>query len=202
MSHSSFFKRGFFASFVLIFIAQSLYALQFVYSPSGLLLPKTVEKMNEISDEIYAKSNVGLFVTTMGTIGDESIESFEEKIIKDLPPSYVLITLVSDIKKIDIRISDDLAKEIDKNEIFWDYMVPLLPKSDRELTTKTISAVIFNGYMEAAYQIKDAKNIEVLSLPDDDSSRVGTIIQWIFYFFAGSLILILIASYIKGSKSE
>jgi hypothetical protein len=198
----NFFKRGFLASFILLLLAQSLYALQFVYSPSGLLLPKTADKMNEISDEIFAKSEVGLFVATMGTIGDESIESFEEKIIKDLPPSYVLITLVSDIKKIDIQISSDLENKIDKNEIFWDYMVPLLPKSDRELTTKTISAVIFNGYMEAAYQIQDVKNIEVISLPDDDSSRVGEVIQWIFYFFAGSLILILIASYIKGSKSE
>jgi len=196
-------KRGFLASFLLTtLLSLDLYASRFVYSPQGLLLEKTIDEMDAISQEVYEKTNVGVFSAVLSELPQgETLEGFQEKLISDLPESYILITLVSGIKKIDIKTSEDL-KKIDTKRIYWDYMVPLLPNNERELTTKRISAVIFNGYMDAAGQVASLKDVRIEGLPPAESETVGNIIQYIFYFFAGSLILILVFSYIRGGKNS
>lgn len=197
-----FIKRGFLASFLLLILASDLFASRFVYSPQGLLLEKTIDEIDAISEEVYEKTNVGVFVAVLSELPQgETLELFQEKLIADLPESYILIALVSGIKKIDIKTSEDL-KKIDTKKIYWDYMVPLLPNNERELTTKRISAVIFNGYMDAAGQVASLKSVHIDRLPPAESEIVGNIIQYIFYFFAGSLILILAYSYIRGGKSS
>lgn len=198
----NFIKRGFLASFLLLILASDLFASRFVYSPQGLLLEKTIDEIDAISEEVYEKTNVGVFVAVLSELPQgETLELFQEKLIADLPESYILIALVSGIKKIDIKTSEDL-KKIDTKKIYWDYMVPLLPNNERELTTKRISAVIFNGYMDAAGQVASLKGVHIDRLPPAESEIVGNIIQYIFYFFAGSLILILVYSYIRGGKSS
>jgi len=198
-----FLKRGLLASFFLLLFAVELSASRFVFSPNGLLVPTTVDEINAISEEVYEKTNVGIFSAVLSKLPEgETLEGFEDKLIADLPSDYLLIVLVTDIKKIDIKISKSLENEVDINRIYWNYMVPLLPKSDKDMTTKRISAVIFNGYMDAAEQIAEWKGVHIDRLPPPSSETAADIIQYLFYFFAGSLILILIYSYIRGGKES
>lgn len=197
-------KRGFLSSFLLFLLfAIALHAEQFVYAPAGIIQEKTIAEMDIISKEIYGKTDIGLYVVTMKDLPEgSSLEDFESNVTKDLSKSYVLILLIKDIKKIDVKTSQDLQDIIDVKRVFWDYMIPLLPRKDNELTTKRISAVVFNGYLDAAQQISDAKDVHIKELPTMESTLVGDAVQYIFYFFIVTLFGILIYSYIRGNKSE
>ena len=47
----------------------------------------------------------------------------------------------------------------DKNDVYWDYIVPLIPNSKDELTSERISAFLLNGFVDIADRIAEFHNV-------------------------------------------
>ncbi len=166
----------------------------------NVLLPKTEEVINLLNQEIYKNTNteIAVFAITDSQLVD--YEKMTELFLNDYKDkSYFALFFVLDIKKIDLRISDDLKETIDKNEIYWDYIVPLLTDKQNELNPDRISAIILNGVIGFGEQIAEAKKLHINLL--DELTKGNTtfdITKYIFYFMALSLVGLFIYRMKRG----
>ena len=139
-------------------------------NPHYLLIPKSVEFVEILSHELYAKSGFSLYVAVIDKIIESSLLDeapnpiqeltpkelrtlYKQKLTDSLPKPYAVIVFMREDKKIDI-ISSAPQEYFDEAKVYSEYMVPLLPKEkDEALTPQLISATVLNGYATAADMI-------------------------------------------------
>lgn len=123
----------------------------------GLLVPKSVAFIEQLSNELFTKTSFSLFVAVVDKTPslpelnpEQAREQYKRMLTHTLPKPYTIIVFMKNDQKIDI-ISSDPDTFLNEFRIFMEYMVPLLPKqSDEILSPERISAIILNGYVEAA----------------------------------------------------
>ncbi|WP_232817653.1 TPM domain-containing protein [Helicobacter burdigaliensis] len=117
--------------------------------------------MQTLSLEVYEKTGVSMYVVALEDLEDKSLQEKEQVYIKTLQEPYVLLFFVKNDKKIDIVTSKDAEKMFDKREVYWDYIVPLIPLKDEELTQQNISAFLLNGFVDIADRIAEFHKVEL-----------------------------------------
>ena len=136
-----------------------------------LLIPKSVDFVETLSTELQAKTGYHLYVAVVDSVPMEDLflESSQDSTLKLTPKQkrlayknmlleklqkpYTLIVFMKEDEKIDI-ISSEPKKYFDEEKVYYEYMVPLLPKQkDEILAPQLISAIVLNGYAQAADMI-------------------------------------------------
>lgn len=161
----------------------------FVFNPDNLLVPKSVEFVERLSAELYQKTG---FVLKVALVLDTAttLQKLQTQFFGDFPPSvnyqdsqarknltnllslslqepYALFLFFADEKKIDIIQS---PKIFDDEKLYFEYISPLLPQKDEELDSKRISAIMLNGYSEAADLIASHYDTKLeFNMPRDGS---------------------------------
>ncbi|MGX3010613.1 hypothetical protein ACWIUD_03475 [Helicobacter sp. 23-1044] len=163
----------------------------FVLQPS-ILNDKTIDFINKTSLELFNKTNVNLYVVAIDSPSKngkvfEIYDNFKGYLMKDLQTPFVAIIAIKNQKKIDIITSDEsiLTKD-DKKKIYWEYMVPLLPQKDSE--AGALSAVVFNGYVEAVDLIAQNFGVEIKHNVAKNEKGAKLVAQGILYLMLFSLL--------------
>ncbi len=186
-------KRAF-ALLILPLIA--LASQNFVIKNDNLLPKKTVDKINEIGNELYKKSGVGVYVAVVEEMDTKRIRPFEERLASSLQSPYILLTLVRKAQKVDIVASPDAQNLIRKDEILsplpWKgSIIPLLTAHFKDKKA-AIEAAILNGYAEIAEEVADAKGVKLKSALGNVNRDIYYWLRILFY----SILALILFNYI------
>lgn len=176
-----------------------LSASNFVFNNDKILVSKSVDFIEQVSSELFSKTGVSLYVY-MANSTNKSYSDFKNELISKLHSPYVAIVLLKDNKKIDIITSNNNL--LDKKKVYWEYMVPLIPQKDDELTREALSAVVFNGYVESVDLIADKFNVTIYHNIPKDEKGAKLVSQIILYIMLFSMIGLFVIVYFfkKGRK--
>lgn len=153
-----------------------------------LLIPKSVDFVETLSTELQAKTGYHLYMAVVDSVPMEDlfVESpqdstlkltpkqkrlaYKNMLLEKLQKPYTLIVFMKEDEKIDI-ISSEPKKYFDEEKVYYEYMVPLLPKQkDEILTPQLISAIVLNGYAQAADMIAHHFDVKLENnMPVDES---------------------------------
>lgn len=153
-----------------------------------LLIPKSVDFVETLSTELQAKTGYHLYMAVVDSVPMEDLflESpqdstlkltpkqkrlaYKNMLLEKLQKPYTLIVFMKEDEKIDI-VSSEPKKYFDEEKVYYEYMVPLLPKQkDEILTPQLISAIVLNGYAQAADMIAHHFDVKLENnMPVDES---------------------------------
>lgn len=185
---------------LIILACVHLSANNFVLNPNNLLTQKSSEFIEKVSQELLQKTGVSLYVYMSESLNGMEYLDFKENFIKQLEKPFAAIVLIRNDKKIDIISSkDDL---FDKKKVYWEYMVPLIPTKDSELTPQALSAVVFNGYIESVDLIADKFDTKIEHNIPKDEKGAKAVAQLILYAMLFSMLGIVAFMYIIRNKRK
>ena len=174
---------------------------RFVFNNDKLLLNKSVDFMENISLELFEKTGVSLYVFAANKMDSNKYLDFKNELIKSFSPPFVSIVLLKENKKIDVFTSNN--ELLDSNKVYWEYMVPLLPKNDSIPEDKLLGAIIFNGYVESVDLIANKFNVVIEHNISKDEKGPRLIAKGILYFMLFSLLgLFFVISFFGRKKHE
>lgn len=147
----------------------------------GLVMPNTIGFIEQLSTELFDKTKFSLYVAVIDKT-PESADShitdsakhnrsaYKDSLVKNLQSPYAVIVFMKNDKKIDI-ISSNKQEFFDEDKVYFEYMTPLLPKNkDEILSPERISAIVLNGYAEAADMIANHFGVTLQNnIPADES---------------------------------
>lgn len=194
-----------FRSFAKILLFSGIFVTQifasvsnFVFNDDLIFIPKSSDFVEKVSTELYNKTGVSLYVYMSKSLNHKDYKEFRDEFVTKLQKPYISIILIKNDKKIDIvTSSEDL---LDKKKVYWEYMVPLLPLSDDELTPQALSAVVFNGYVEIVDLVADKFGVVIAHNIPKDEKGPKLIAQMILYIMLFSLIIIFLVGYFIKDK--
>lgn len=189
-------KIGFFA----LFFSISLYGKSYVLDNQNQILDKTADFIEVLANEVYEKTGVSLYIVALEDLEGMNLQEKELLYKKDLKNPYILLFFVKKEKKIDIITTEDSAKMFDKKEVYWDYIVPLIPNSDKELTQQNISAFLLNGFMDIADKIAQFHKVELKHSFSTTNKGVELTTKMILYLML--FILLIVFAFVSLRKSK
>lgn len=172
----------------------------YVLENQNQLLDKTTNFMEILSDEVFEKTGVSLYVVALESLGTMNLEEQEQEYLKNLKSPFVLLFFVRQEKKIDIRASKEAEELFDKKSVYWDYIVPLIPKDDKELTKQNVSAFLLNGFVDIADRIADSKNITLEHGFPKENKGVKIAVRTTLYVMLFVLLLLFLFVYLRRNK--
>lgn len=148
---------------VLFLFSMALQAKQFVYN-DGVILNKTEVKIEEMANELYAKTGVSAYLLAKKKLDNKSIFSYEKEFAQKLKPPFTILTITLNEQKVDIYNSKDLDNAFDKDALLsplpWSgTIIPLLTQKKNY----SVSAAMLNGYADMVQQIANSKDIKLKS---------------------------------------
>ena len=165
---------------------------KYVISDDVIIDTRTAQKILEIGSEVKSKTNVNIYVNAKTTLGIdketptkeklEFIKNYETQLVSKLEKPYVLLNIALEQTHVNILMSKDIEKIIDKNDILNGYVVPLLASKDKNTLFTKVSAAVLNGYDEIADQIARANGIEKLENGIPDSGKTAGTIWKVFMY--------------------
>ncbi len=178
----------------LLLLSLTLGAAQnFILLNENILPQKTIQKLNAIGSELFQKTGVALYVAVVKKMPTQRIVDFEKELIQKLQPPYVLLTLSTEDKKVDIVASKDAQKLFNKEEILsplpWrGSIIPLLTAHFKNQNA-AVEAAILNGYSEIAEQVAASRGIK---LKEAIGNTNRNIYYWLRILFYSIIVLILL----------
>ncbi|EEO25429.1 hypothetical protein [Helicobacter winghamensis] len=186
-------KIGFFPLFFYSF----LFAKPYVLENQNQLIDKTVAFVEILSDEVYEKTGVSLYVVALKGLGSKNLQEQEQFFIQNLKFPYVLLFFTQFEKKINIVTSAEAEKMFDKKEVYWDYIVPLIPKKDAELTPQNISAFLLNGFVDIADRIAEYHGVELEHSFPKQNKGVQIAVRTLLYVMLFVILLLFVFVYLR-----
>ena len=174
----------------------------FILKHDGLIDQRAQDKIKEIGLELKSKlnTNVYLYIVEDNRLDIKSGEKragkfrvFEDEVLKLIKTtsSYAVLIIAVDQTFINIRMSEDLKSIVNKKDIIYEYVVPLLASKDKNSLFAKTSAASLNGYAQIADSIATSKNIQLDSSIGSGGKTAGTIWKVLMY----SLVLFGIGAY-------
>lgn len=178
-----------------------VFANNFVFNEDSIFVEKSVSFVENVSSELFSKTGVRLYIFIESSLKNESYNDFKSKIITRFESPYAAIILIKDDKKIDIfTSSDNILSLKDRKKIYWEYMIPLIPNKDNEITTQALSAVILNGYVESVDLIADKFGVEIIHNIPKDEKGAKFVAKTILYIMLFSMLGIMLVIYLFRNK--
>ncbi len=176
----------------------------FVFNTDSILNPKAIAFFHATSRELREKTRVNLYVFAANDLESQDYARFREDFRAKLSTPFAAIILIKNAKKIDIIASaDEVLTPTERKKIYWEYMVPLLPQKEREITDSALSAVVFNGYVEAVDLIAEHFGVSVNHNVAKNEKGAKAVAKGILYIMLISMLGILALIYFyKGRKNE
>lgn len=176
---------------LLLFLSTNIYASKFVLNDGGIIDHRAIEKIEQIGTESQNKLGVNIYVNALESLGLKEdistkdkikyIKEYESKLSENLVKPYVLLTISLEDTHVNLIVSSELEKVINKNEILNDYVVPLLASKDKNSLFAKASAAVLNGYAAIADIIADSKNVKLESSIGNSGKVAGTIWKVFMY---------------------
>ncbi|PAF46381.1 hypothetical protein BKH46_07895 [Helicobacter sp. 12S02634-8] len=187
-----------------LFLPISLLAQSFVlHNQTGLLLPKAALLVQAVSHELYAKTGFSFYIDMVDTHPlntKQERKAYESDVASKLSSPYAVLFFFREAKKIEIILSPNAQNLFDINQMYFDYIAPLLPEKDTDLTPERISAFLINGYSEIADRIADGYGIKLENnFPPDNQNQF---VRVILYLMLISLVGLFVVVYFFKGKNK
>lgn len=179
---------------------QSDSQFSFVFNPDLLLNNKSIDFFNATSSELAQKTGINLYIYMANNAPTKEYSDFKNYLNDKVKKPFAIIVLLKNEQKIDI-ITDESQKALskeDKKKIYWEYMVPLLPQKTSE--SVALSAVVFNGYVEAVDLIADNFGVQINHNISKDEKGAKLVAQGILYAMLFSLLGLFVIVYFFKRK--
>lgn len=182
-------------------ISAPLFSQNFVLQNQGeILAPKSIGFIQMLSEELYQKSGVALYVAVRDELEGENQKevrkAWKEGILQNLKAPYGVIFFVKSHKKIDIVLNPEI-KGIDGSRIITEYMVPILMQ-EKGLPNPKVSASILNGYAQLADEIAESKGESLENNLIVDKSGSNNLVRYSIYVMLGIMLTIIAFIYVFG----
>ncbi len=157
----------------------------FVLLNENILPKKTLDKINEIGNELLQKTGVHAYVAAVEQMHTKKIVDFEKNLSSNLPKPFVLLTLAVKNHKVDILNSPDISQKFNKEEILsplpWKgTIIPLLTSHSKN-PKAAIEAAILNGYAQIAEEIAQSYGKELKSGLGNTNRDIYLWLRILFY---------------------
>ena len=166
------------------------------------IVPKTNEFIQTLSAEIFHKTGVKVYIDVIDTFTlpsayptKQARKEYQEQLAQSLQSPYVVVFLFVQERKFDFLSSEDLHEFLDSKKldsIYFDYMAPLLPEKEQELTPQRYSSIILNGYAEIADVIAEHYEVKLENNIETNGQGVRTFVRFVMY----GMILVLLGLFI------
>ena len=179
-------SRSFKRALALLLLSILLFAAQnFVLKNDNILPQKTVDKINEIGNELFEKTGVSLYLVATEKMPTEHIKEYEAKIAKDLKPPYILLTFALKDHKVDIVNSPDVSSRFDKEQVLSPFpwsgtIIPLL-ESHSKNPKAAVEAALLNGYADIAEQVAASYGVKLKSGIGSTNKNIYFGLRILFY---------------------
>lgn len=183
-----------------LFFCSFAFSKTYVLENQNQLINKTTDFMEILSNEVFEKTGVSMYVIALEDLGEISLEEREQEYLNNLRQPFVVLFFVRKQKKINIITSSEAERLFDKKAVYWDYIVPLIPKSDKELTQQNISAFLLNGFVDIADRIASAKEVTLEHSFPKQNKGVQIAVRTALYAMLFILLLLFIFVYLRRSK--
>lgn len=181
-------KIGFF----FLFFCSFAFATPYVLENQHQLVDKTTGFIEILSSEVYEKTGISLYVIALKELDNKSIQEWQQQYVKKMKTPFVLLFFTRSEKKIDIITSADMSQIFDKKGVYWSYIVPLIPNSDKELTPQNISAFLLNGFVEIADRIAAFYGVTLEHTFPKQNKGLQIATRTILYLMMFSLLLVFV----------
>jgi hypothetical protein len=169
---------------------------KFILSGAKMIDPRAIAKIDEMGNELLNRTGVGVYIYAKEQYSQkeflntkskmEFIKSYEANISKNLKNPFVLLTLSLEDTHINLLMSPNLKKSIDKDEILDKYIIPLLASKDKNTMYSKVSAAMFNGYAAITDAVAKSRGIELKS----SIGSSGTVASTIWRVFMYTVVII------------
>ncbi|MDX1809094.1 MAG: TPM domain-containing protein [Sulfurospirillaceae bacterium] len=164
----------------------SAYAEKLIFN-DGVLINKTEVKMEQMGNELLAKTGVRAYLYAIKDINNSSLFDFEKHITQGKKSPFVVLMITLKEQKVDIISSPDISKAFDKAQILSPYpwsgsIIPLLVGKKQNVS---VSAAMLNGYADLVEQIASSKDVKL-------TSGIGSTNRDIVFFVKISIYLFLL----------
>ena len=193
-------KIGILSLFFCTFLHTFSWGAPFVLENQNQLIEKTTQFMEILSNEVLEKTGVSLYVVALEGLKGTSLEEQQQKYLKLIKEPYVLLFFVRNEKKINIITNAESEKLFDKQAVYWDYIVPLIPKSDEELTPQSISAFLLNGFVDIADRIAETKGVTLEHSFPKEHKGVQIAVRTALYAMLFVLLALFALVYLRRNK--
>lgn len=183
-----------------LFFCTMAFAKPYVLENQNQLIDKTTQFIEILSSEVFEKTGVSLYVVALEGLKGTSLEEQQQKYLKLIKEPYVLLFFVRNEKKINIITNAESEKLFDKQAVYWDYIVPLIPKSDEELTPQSISAFLLNGFVDIADRIAETKGVTLEHSFPKEHKGVQIAVRTALYAMLFVLLALFALVYLRRNK--
>lgn len=184
------------ATMLLLFFVASLFAKPEIHNDS-VLIDTAVSKIYDISSELHEKTGVNIYIYAKKTLDGKSIVDFENTLLGVMQKPYALLVFAESEQKVDIVLSEELQKRVDKNEILNNFIIPILVTKDDQPVNSRYSAALLNGTSELCERLAASYNVTLVSGLGNESRNVINIIRAVFYSIIGFSLLIVFYRFLK-----
>ena len=192
---------------LIYIISLSFLSAQFIIKDELNLNPAFHQQIEEIGQELYQKSGIGVYIMIFSTTNGESLSTVGQQELNNLPLNSVILTFTEKEKKVDIIANTDILKLFDKEQVLsplpWKgTILPILGEKIKEDVRNKYSVALFNGYADIVEQIAESNNIVLEHAVGNSNKYVLNTLRVIFY----SIILLALGYMIykkfrKGSEN-
>jgi hypothetical protein len=145
----------------------------------NVIKQSSLDKITEIANELYLKTGVSVVAHLVADT--HGIVEYEKNISASLKAPYVLVVFSAKEQKVDMTVSDDLQKIVNKNEILNTYIIPILVAGDKNSVDAKYSAAMLNGVAEIADEIAASRGVKLDSSIGSDSRNFMQGLRALFY---------------------
>jgi len=181
-----------------VLFAQNHYILQ----NESIIIDKAAEKIEKMCSEIYEKTGVGVYTSAVRNAGGKSITEYAGTVAAGIKSPFALAIAV-DEQQIELLMSPELAKYIDKDEILDEYVIPILVSHNKKASPEQkFSAAVFNGVAEITDEIASEHNIAFANSVGSESKNFYEGIMWVvklMLIFTGAVLTYI---YLTSKRRE
>lgn len=184
--------KFFFWSLWLLIFPSVLFSATFVIDNDEILPQKAVIKVEMMGQEVRKTTGIGIYLSALNHLENETLQQYQNRILSQVQEPYILLMMVQNDKKIDIVHSKGMEEFYDKQDVYWNAMIPIIPVKDSQITKGHLSAALLNGYATVMAQIADAKDVEFKTALPIENTSVNDYVRYSFYV----MILVLVGTFI------
>ncbi|NLU35295.1 MAG: TPM domain-containing protein [Wolinella succinogenes] len=184
---------------LFLFLPATLVAFSspYVINPHAQLVPKTEAFVHLLAQELQEKTGVSLYLVALENLEGRDFKSYEEELAKDFKRPYAFIFFAKKEKKIDVVAEGEVEKLFDKKDVYWNYIVPLIPKKENELTASNISAMLLNGYVQIADSVAEKAGVKLEHSFVSEDKGTKVFVRVVLYFMMFTLLLLFVFRWIR-----
>jgi hypothetical protein len=175
--------KGAFA--LLLLFTPLIAAKNFILVNDDILPTKTVNKINEIGNELFEKTGVSLYLVATKKMPTKTIREYEMMVAKELKPPFILLAFALQDHKVDIYNSPDVASKFDKEQVLSPFpwsgtIIPLL-ESHSKNPKAAVEAALLNGYADIAEQVATSYGVKLKSGIGSTNKNIYFGLRILFY---------------------